>query len=145
MKYKFFLTIKLCTHAKTELFEIELIIRIKMDLALNNLQRLICHKTQTTNQSRRIKTRVYCSLILFYRCKESIHSETELIINSSGTIRLILSYLPTPLLGQDMTTRSIFKRSETSPSQQMIHVQTRIHPDEGYIEILWDFVIQADY
>ena len=27
-----------------ELFEIELTIYIKMDLALNNLQRLICHK-----------------------------------------------------------------------------------------------------
>ncbi len=35
-----FLTIKL--------FERELIICIKMDLALNNLQGLICHKTQTT-------------------------------------------------------------------------------------------------
>ena len=34
---------------QTELFEIELIIYIKMDLALNNLQRLICHKTQPTN------------------------------------------------------------------------------------------------
>ena len=32
----------------TELFEIELIIFIKMDLALNNLQRLICHKTHET-------------------------------------------------------------------------------------------------
>ncbi len=32
-----------------ELFEIELIIHIKMDLVLNNLQRLICHKTQPTN------------------------------------------------------------------------------------------------
>ena len=32
------------------MFEIELIIYIKMDLALNNLQRLICHKTQQTNQ-----------------------------------------------------------------------------------------------
>ena len=32
------------------MFEIELPICIKMDLALNNLQRLICHKTQTTNQ-----------------------------------------------------------------------------------------------
>ena len=31
------------------MFEIELIIYIKMDLALNNLQRLICHKTQPTN------------------------------------------------------------------------------------------------
>ena len=39
-----FLTIKLCT----ELFEIELTICIKMDLVLNNLQRLICHKTQPT-------------------------------------------------------------------------------------------------
>ena len=34
----------------TKLFEIELIIYIKMDFALNNLQRLICHKTQPTNQ-----------------------------------------------------------------------------------------------
>ena len=44
-----FLTIKLCTQA-TELFEIELIIWIKMDLVLNNLQNLICHKTHTTKQ-----------------------------------------------------------------------------------------------
>ena len=36
---------------RTELFEIELIIYIKMDLALDNLQRLKCHKTnQQTNQ-----------------------------------------------------------------------------------------------
>ena len=34
----------------TELFEKELFICIKMYLALNNLKRLICHKTQTTNQ-----------------------------------------------------------------------------------------------
>ena len=32
---------------KTEWFKIELIICIKMDLALNNRQRLICHKIQT--------------------------------------------------------------------------------------------------
>ena len=44
-----FLTIKLCIHAKLKVFEIELIIRIKMDLALNKLQVLICNKTQTTN------------------------------------------------------------------------------------------------
>ena len=43
-----FLTIKLCTYAKNELFSIEQIIYIKMDLALNNLQRLICHKTKQT-------------------------------------------------------------------------------------------------
>ncbi len=34
---------------KTELFEIELFICIKMDLALNNLQCLICHKTDILN------------------------------------------------------------------------------------------------
>ena len=34
----------------TELFEIEPFICIKMDLALNNLQILICHKTLPTNQ-----------------------------------------------------------------------------------------------
>ena len=33
---------------ETELFKIELIICIKMDLALNNLQRLISYKTQPT-------------------------------------------------------------------------------------------------
>ena len=46
-----FLTIKLFIHANTELFEIELTICIKMDLALNNQQMLICHKTQISNQS----------------------------------------------------------------------------------------------
>ena len=39
-----FLTIK----QYTELLSIEQIIYIKMDLALNNLQRLICHKTHQT-------------------------------------------------------------------------------------------------
>ena len=53
-----FLTIKLCTYAKLNCFYIKLIIYIKMDLALNNLQRLI-------------------------------------------------SYLPTPPLGQDMTQGQI--------------------------------------
>ena len=38
-----FLTIKQCTHAKLNRC-------IKMDLALDNLQWLICHKTQSTNQ-----------------------------------------------------------------------------------------------
>ena len=34
---------------KLNYLKIELIIYIKMDLALNNLQRLICHKTQQIN------------------------------------------------------------------------------------------------
>ena len=36
--------------SETELFEIELIIRMKIDLALNNQHGLVCHKTQPTNQ-----------------------------------------------------------------------------------------------
>ena len=43
------------------MFEIELIICIKMDLALNDLQRLICYKTHTTNYSS----------IVTYLCKNS--------------------------------------------------------------------------
>ena len=46
-----FLTIKLCTYAKLNCFTIEQIIYIKMDLALNNQQRLICHKTKQTKPS----------------------------------------------------------------------------------------------
>ena len=38
-----------------ELFEIELTILIKMDLALNKLEKLICHKTQPTNQPNQTK------------------------------------------------------------------------------------------
>ena len=45
-----FLTIKLYS-CQTELFEIELILHKNMELALNKLQRLICHQTQTTNPS----------------------------------------------------------------------------------------------
>ena len=37
---------------ETELLEIELFICVKMDLALNNLQRLTCHKTQTNKQTK---------------------------------------------------------------------------------------------
>ena len=51
-----FLTIKLCT----QLFEIELTICLKMDLALNNLQRMICHKNQLTNQLN------YINIVKFY-------------------------------------------------------------------------------
>ena len=42
-----FLTIKLSTYAKLELFKIELCICIKVDMGLNNQQKLICNKIQT--------------------------------------------------------------------------------------------------
>ena len=35
------------------MFKIEQILYIKMDLALNNLQRLICHKTQQTKPNQK--------------------------------------------------------------------------------------------
>ena len=44
------LTYKLCTHAKLNFLKIEQTICIKMDLALNNIKRLICHKTEPTNK-----------------------------------------------------------------------------------------------
>ena len=40
------------TSCLTELFEKELFICIKIDLALNNLQRLICQKSQTLKQTK---------------------------------------------------------------------------------------------
>ena len=45
-----FLTINLFTHGELNFKKIGLTICIKMYLVLNNLQKSICHKTQTTNQ-----------------------------------------------------------------------------------------------
>ena len=47
------------------MFEIELIICIKMRLALNNLQRLICHKTQTTNPASILDMTLNCLMVRF--------------------------------------------------------------------------------
>ena len=44
------------------MFEIELIICIKMDLAFNNLHGLICHKTPTTKQPH---TRIYIYIYIY--------------------------------------------------------------------------------
>ena len=44
-----FFTLKLCTHAKLNFWNRTSYLHWK-DLALDNLQRLICHKTQPTNQ-----------------------------------------------------------------------------------------------
>ena len=54
------------------MFEIELIIRIKMDLALNKQQRLICHKTRTTNQP--------------YACIGDVFSVKVIIINGIDNV-----------------------------------------------------------
>ena len=48
------------------MFEIDLIIYIKIDLALNNLQRLICHKTEQTNKQTNHKKEVFCIVVIRY-------------------------------------------------------------------------------
>ena len=57
-----------------------------MDLALNNLQRLICHKTQTNVSSSESDINI---------CIEKEKNTIDWLSN--------ISYLPTPPLGQDMT------------------------------------------
>ena len=71
---------------KSQLFEMKLIISIKMDLALNNLQRLICHKIQTTNQPTNQPTN--------YRrmCLISRHFEILPIVEHSHTHTHILTH-----------------------------------------------------
>ena len=51
---------------ENELFKLELFICIKMDLALNNLQGLICHKTQRNKQTNK---KSWCNV---YHCKKWI-------------------------------------------------------------------------
>ena len=46
------------------MFEIELIIYIKMDLALNNLERLICHKTKP-NQTKHTHTHTHTHIYIY--------------------------------------------------------------------------------
>ena len=84
-----FLTIKLCTHAKTELFEIELIICTKMDLAFDNLQRLICHKTQTNKQTNIHLHTVKYFQVFLYNTNLSIFVQLKLFKYSYKT-RVIL-------------------------------------------------------
>ena len=62
---KMFLTIKLCTYANLNFLKIEQIIYIKMDLALNNLQKLICHKTQQTKPNH-IQAGVHFLVVIKY-------------------------------------------------------------------------------
>ena len=48
-----FLPIKLCIHAKLNWLKQKwLFVKKETDLALNNLQKIICHKTQPTNQEK---------------------------------------------------------------------------------------------
>ena len=64
------LTIKLCTHAKLNFYNRT---DIKMDWALNNLQRLICHKTQTTNEPSSVFLKHAFYLSFYTRIRLGLH------------------------------------------------------------------------
>ena len=51
-----FLTIKLCTYAKMNCLKYN--ICIKMDLALNNLQKFICHGAQINNEQTNLYVKI---------------------------------------------------------------------------------------
>ena len=74
-------------YTNAKLFEIELIIYIKLDLALNNLQRLICHKIQPTNHRLHL-----CPMSPGYNTKRS--DEAPMMLEIWG----IWSTLSSPLL-----------------------------------------------
>ncbi len=85
----------------TKLFEIELTVCIKMDLTLNNLQKLICHKTQPTNQNwSNIEFRSYYGKKIFRNiCTpscESIYTERDFPFKG---ISLEINVLSTTLVG----------------------------------------------
>ena len=71
-----FLTIKLCTYVKLNSFKL---ICIKMDLALNNLQRLICHKTQTNSHE---TLHLALSLLGIYSAAASVWAVTKFSYSS---------------------------------------------------------------
>ena len=60
-----FLTIKLCTYAKLNCFSIEQIIYIKIDLALTNLQRLICHQAKQTKPHTHTHTHTHTHIYMY--------------------------------------------------------------------------------
>ena len=68
-----------------------------MDLALDNLQRLICRKTQTTSQPTNYKLYIY---IYIYRERERDRDRENLTLKIPQGVDTIY---PTPPLGQDMT------------------------------------------
>ena len=69
---------------ETELFETELIIHIKVDLTLINLKRLICHKTQQTNQPTNTS---YIFNIYLYKYNLALNNQQVLICHKVVVLR----------------------------------------------------------
>ena len=74
--------------SKTEVFKIELIIRIKIDLALNNLQRLICHRNQPTNQPINQPRKLKHTILLFY-LHMRFNKKRNFFMLKRGSLKLI--------------------------------------------------------
>ena len=97
----------------TELIEIELIICIKMDFALNDLQRLICHKTQPTFKNLAKPVNTLCREIYWYfqlgkktkqqkKQRERTHARTHTrLISSRACIDAFIFICPNNKLWAD--------------------------------------------
>ena len=73
------------------MFEIELFICIKMDLALNNLQWLICYKTKTNQTS---KIRVLVCVFTFFYFHSVVHWNSKIHMITNPFFLLILVFWP---------------------------------------------------
>ena len=77
----------------TELFEIELIICIKIDLALNSLKRLICHKTRSINQPYRNTLQIKFCYRNSLKIKLEVISECQTCITHTHTPTVTYMYI----------------------------------------------------
>ena len=77
-----FLTIKLCNYAKLNCFSIEQIIYIKIDLTLNNLQRLICHKPNKPNQTNQVQQPASCANEKYSTLATKRHTTGPLLVKA---------------------------------------------------------------
>ena len=71
----------------SELFEIELFICIKIDLALNNLQRWICYKKATNKQTTNIQAVII--IIVSYSKVLQPESKNVEIFNFISSLRML--------------------------------------------------------
>ena len=83
LEIEMFLTIKQFTHAELNFLKIELTICIKMDLALNNLQRLICHKN-STNQPTNQPLNQHTEFLFYCHFQVTCSVETTIISGFKG-------------------------------------------------------------
>ena len=92
---------------QTELFGIELFICIKMDLALNNLQRLICHKIKPNQRNLVVKSTMRNSFVEVYWYWWINPADTSLVPKLAFVILSLIYQLPSRLGLQNTLTASL--------------------------------------